>query len=44
MSTSSPVHPTAATPLPSTVAITRGRQGDGDDDWEDRDRRGRNGD
>jgi uncharacterized protein len=30
-----------ATPLPSTVAITRGRSGDGDDDWDDRDRRGR---
>jgi uncharacterized protein len=30
-----------STPLPSTVAITRGRPGEGDDDWDDRDRRGR---
>ncbi len=33
----------ASTPMPSTVAITRGRPGDGDDDWDDRDRRGRDG-
>jgi uncharacterized protein len=32
-----------STPMPSTVAITRGRPGEGDDDWDDRDRRGRNG-
>jgi secreted PhoX family phosphatase len=31
-----------STPLPSTVAITRARPGDRDDDWDDRDRRGRN--
>ena len=33
-----------STPLPSTVVITRGRPGDGDDDWDDRDRRGRDDD
>ena len=33
-----------ATPMPSTVVITRGRPGDGDDDWDDRDRRDRDDD
>jgi secreted PhoX family phosphatase len=33
-----------STPLPSTVVITRGRPGEGDDDWDDRDRRGRDDD